>query len=281
MAASSYTNSQFDDGTTSFEHKFSSSGDVNAGDITMPYGAEVTEASFSFRGEASQTSWINFTSDSDYGGTGDNNGYISGNVPSPFTSGYRYYLNTQNQGMELQGNPTNVVNVLSRSGDLSSSGNTIHNTTGQFVALSDQGYNSLSMKYPDFSVSSSSSWGYVGVVLLYEDEYFVLKYSSSYPSQQPTILRINSTTGAYIGTASMNIGSCSSTSSNSLFYNIYDATVYDGSIWTVHYTYYTVNKWSVTKTASSLSWNCQNTWYSNAQGSVSYTHLTLPTSDLV
>ena len=266
LAASSYTNSQFDDGTTSFEHKFSSSGDVNAGDITMPYGAEVTEASFSFRGEASQTSWINFTSDSDYGGTGDNNGYISGNVPSPFTSGYRYYLNTQNQGMELQGNPTNVVNVLSRSGDLSSSGNTIHNTTGQFVALSDQGYNSLSMKYPDFTVSSSSSWGYVGVVLLYDDEYFVLKYSSSYPSQQPTILRINSTTGAYIGTASMNIGSCSSTSSNSLFYNIYDATVYDGSIWTVHYTYYTVNKWSVTKTASSLSWNCQNTWYSNAQG---------------
>mgnify|MGYP001344318070 FL=1 len=60
LAASSYTNSQFDDGSTSFEHVFSSSGDVNAGEITMPYGAEVTEASFSFRGEASQTSWINF-----------------------------------------------------------------------------------------------------------------------------------------------------------------------------------------------------------------------------
>ncbi len=266
LAASSYTNSQFDDGSTSFEHVFSSSGDVNAGEITMPYGADVTEASFTFRGEASQTSWINFTSDSDYGGTGDNNGYISGNVPSPFTSGYRYYLNTQNQGMELQGNPTNVVNTLSRTGDLASTGSAIHNTTGQFAALSDQGYNSLSLKYPDFTVSSSASWGYVGVVLLYEDEYFVLKYTSSYPSQQPTILRINSTTGAYIGTASMNTGSCSATSTNSLFYNIYDATVYDGSIWTVHYTYYTVNKWSVTKTATSLSWNCQNTWYSNAQG---------------
>ena len=35
LAASSYTNSQFDDGTTSFEHKFSSSGDVNAGDIII------------------------------------------------------------------------------------------------------------------------------------------------------------------------------------------------------------------------------------------------------
>ena len=266
LAASSYTNSQFDDGSTSFEHVFSSSGDVNAGEITMPFGADVTEASFTFRGEASQTSWINFTSNSDYGGTGDNNGYISGNVPSPFTSGYRYYLNTQNQGMELQGNPTNVVNLLSRSGDLASTGSAIHNTTGQFAALSDQGYNSLSLKYPDFTVSSSASWGYVGVVMLYEDEYFVLKYTSSYPSQQPTILRINSTTGAYIGTASMNTGSCSATSTNSLFYNIYDATVYDGSIWTVHYTYYTVNKWSVTKTATSLSWNCQNTWYSNAQG---------------
>jgi len=266
LAASSYTNSQFDDGSTSFEHVFSSSGDVNAGEITMPYGAEVTEATFNFRGEASQTSWINFTSNSDYGGTGDNNGYISGNVPSPFTSGYRYYLNTQNQGMELQGNPTNVMNMLSRSGDLTSAGNAIHNTSGQFVALSDQGYNSLLQKYPDFSVSSSTSWGYVGVVLLYEDEYLVLKYTSSYPSQQPTILRINSSTGAYIGTASMNSGTCSATSTNSLFYNIYDATVYDGSIWTVHYTYYTVNKWSVTKTATALSWTCQNTWYSNAQG---------------
>ena len=93
-----------------------------------------------------------------------------------------------------------------------------------------------------------------------------MKYSSSYPSQQPTILRINSTTGAYIGTATFNSGSCSSTSSNSLYYNMYDATVYNGSIWTVHYSYYTVNKWSITETANSLTWNCQQSWYSNSQG---------------
>ena len=170
----------------------------------MPYGAEVTEATFRLRGEASQTSWTNFTTNNDYGGQGDTNGYISGNVPRPFTSGYRYYLNTQNQGMELQGNPTNAVNLLARSSDVSSIGNAEHNVTGQFVALSDQGYSSPTKKYSDISVSSSASWGYVGVVVLYGDEYMVMKYSSSYPSQQPTILRINASTGAYIGTASFN-----------------------------------------------------------------------------
>ena len=266
LASSSITQSQFDDGTSSFQHSFTASGDVNAGGITIPYGAEVTDASFKFRGEATQTSWTNFTSNSDYGGQGDTNGYISSNVPRPFSSGYRYYLNTQNQGLELQGNPTTTINSLGRAADVTSLGNADHNLTGQFIALSDQGYSSLSKKYSDFSVSSSASWGYVGVVVKYGDEYMVMKYSSSYPSQQPTILRINSTTGAYIGTANFNVGSCSPTSSNALYYNMYDATVYNGSIWTVHYSYYTVNKWSIVETANSLTWNCQQSWYSSSQG---------------
>ena len=266
LASSSITQSQFDDGTSSFQHSFTASGDVNAGEITIPYGAEVTDASFKFRGEATQTSWTNFTSNSDYGGQGDTNGYISSNVPRPFSSGYRYYLNTQNQGLELQGNPTTTINSLGRATDVTSLGNADHNLTGQFIALSDQGYSSLSKKYSDFSVSSSASWGYVGVVVKYGDEYMVMKYSSSYPSQQPTILRINSTTGAYIGTANFNVGSCSPTSSNALYYNMYDATVYNGSIWTVHYSYYTVNKWSIVETANSLTWNCQQSWYSSSQG---------------
>lgn len=265
LASSENIASQFDDGSTSFEHTFNSKAEVNAGELTMPYGAEVTEASFQLQGEASQTSWINASSDSDYGGTGNTDGYISGNVPSPFTSGYRYYLNTQNQGLELQGNPTNVQNVLSRPSDLVSIGTATHNVTGQFVALGDQGYNAASIKHSDFTVDSSAAWGYMGVVVLYEDEYMVMKYSSSYPSQQPTILRINSTTGAYIGTANMNVGACSQ-STSSLYYNIYDATVYNGSIWTVHYSYYTINKWSIVKTATSLSWNCQESWYTSSQG---------------
>lgn len=266
LASSSMTATQFDDGTSSFQHKFTASGDVNAGEITMPYGAEVTEATFKFRGEASQTSWTNFTSNSDYGGQGDTNGYISSNVPRPFSSGYRYYLNTQNQGLELQGNPTNTLNSLSRSSDLTSVGSADHNLTGQFAALSDQGYSSLNKKYSDFSVSSSASWGYVGVAVLYGDEYMIMKYTSSYPSQQPTILRINATTGAYIGTAGFNAGSCSSTSTSSLYYNMYDATVHNGYIWTVHYSYFTVNKWSITETPTSLTWNCQESWYSSSQG---------------
>ena len=49
LAQSNTTTSAFDDGTTSFEHKFSSAGITNAGEITMPYGAEVTEAEFNIR----------------------------------------------------------------------------------------------------------------------------------------------------------------------------------------------------------------------------------------
>ena len=86
LASSSITQSQFDDGTSSFQHSFTAPGDGNAGEITIPYGAEVTDATFRFRGEATQTSWTNFTSNSDYGGQGDTNGYISGNVPRPFSS---------------------------------------------------------------------------------------------------------------------------------------------------------------------------------------------------
>ena len=102
LAQSNTTTSAFDDGTTSFEHKFSSAGITNAGEITMPYGAEVTEAEFNIRGEASQTTFTNFTTNNHYGGLGDNDGYASNRVPSPFTAGYRYYLNTQNNALELK-----------------------------------------------------------------------------------------------------------------------------------------------------------------------------------
>ena len=81
------------------------------------------------------------------------------------------------------------------------------NNTGQFASLGDQGYNGISKKYPDLSVSSSASWNYVGVVIKIEDEFHVFRYSQQQMYASPTILRINSTTGSYIGTASMSTGS--------------------------------------------------------------------------
>ena len=266
LAQSDTTTSTFDDGTTSFEHKFSSAGITNAGEITMPYGAEVTEAEFNIRGEASQTTFTNFTTNNHYGGLGDEDGYASNRVPTPFTAGYRYYLNTQNNGLELKGNPTKHSISFARDTEVSSLGNAVQDSTQQYVAMSDQDYSSISKRFSDFTVDSSASWQYMGVVIMFEDEYLIAKYSSSYPSQMPSILRINATTGDYIGLASLNPGTCSGTSTQSLYNNLYDAVVYNGSIWTVHYSYYTINKWAVSKTPTALTLNCQQSYYMSNLG---------------
>ena len=57
LAGAATTETQFKDGTTSYSHTFSQKGQGAAGVVNIPYGAEVTSASFNLRGEASQTSW--------------------------------------------------------------------------------------------------------------------------------------------------------------------------------------------------------------------------------
>ena len=214
MASSATVETQFADGTSSYSHTFSGTGNGTAGHLTIPYGAEVTAAEFNLRGEASSTTYTNFTTNAHFGGAGDST--WSGSPPSPFTSGSRSNVDVASQSMSLKGNPSVQSIDFSRTAHVQSKVNAYQNTTGQFASLSDQGYTGLTKKFSQFSVSTSTSWGYIGVVALIDHEYHIMKYSSSSLYNTPTILRINASTGAYIGTASLNTNGCSSSS----YYNI-------------------------------------------------------------
>ena len=254
MASSATVETQFADGTSSYSHTFSGTGNGTAGHLTIPYGAEVTAAEFNLRGEASSTTYSNFTTNAHFGGAGDNT--WSGSPPSPFTSGSRSNVDVASQSMSLKGNPSVQSIDFSRTAHVQSTVNAYQNTTGQFASLSDQGYTGLTKKFSQFSVSTSASWGYIGVVVLVDHEYHIMKYSSSSLYNTPTILRINSSTGAYIGTASLNTNGCSSSS----YYNMVDATVDGTTVYTAHYTSYYLTKWSVVTTGTAKSWRCDGSW---------------------
>ncbi|DAC71462.1 MAG TPA: hypothetical protein D7I16_00370, partial [Candidatus Poseidoniales archaeon] len=70
LASSATTETQFKGGATSYTHTFNGQGTGSAGVITFPFGAEVTSAQFNFLGEASTTTWSNFTNNNDFGGVG-------------------------------------------------------------------------------------------------------------------------------------------------------------------------------------------------------------------
>ena len=104
LANAATTETQFKDGSTSYTHTFSSAGEGSAGYITLPYGAEVTGARFNLVGEASQTTYTNFTTDSHFGGAGS--GSWSGSPPSPYTSGSRNNVHVENTDVTLRPEPS-------------------------------------------------------------------------------------------------------------------------------------------------------------------------------
>lgn len=227
LASSATTETQFKGGLTSYEHTFNGQGNGSAGVITFPYGAEVTSAQFNFLGEASTTTWTNMTNNKDFGSAGS--GTWSGG-PNGFPYGTRTNLETANDEIGLKGNPTNNAISFKNSNDLSSTSSAILNSTGQFVALGDQGYNSISKQFTDLSVSSSAAWNYRGIVVKVDDEVHSTRYTSTSMYTAPTIQRFNSTTGAYLGTASISTSNCISQVSSYW----YDAAVdSNGNIWTV------------------------------------------------
>ena len=252
MASSATVETQFSDGNSSYSHTFSGSGEGAAGSLTIPFGAEVTSAEFNLKGEASSTSYSNFTTNANYGGAGD--GSWSGTPASPFTSGSRSNVDVASQTMSLKGNPSLQSIDFSRTSQVQSKVGAHQNTTGQFVSLTDQGYTGLTKKFPQTAVSTSASWGYIGVVVLIGDEYHIMKYASSSIYNIPTILRINSTTGAYIGTATMSTSGCSSSQT----YQIVDATVDGNTVYTAHNSYYYLTKWTVNQ--AKTTWSCSQSW---------------------
>ena len=71
FASGATTETQFQSGTSSYTQTFMGSGNGTAGDLSIPFGAEVTAAEFKLRGEASRTSYTNFTTNAHFGGSGD------------------------------------------------------------------------------------------------------------------------------------------------------------------------------------------------------------------
>ena len=257
LAISATTETQFNDGTTTYEHTFSGSGTGTAGVLSIPYGAEVTAAEFRLTGEASNTAYTNYSTNAHYGGAGDGNWQPSS--PSPFTYGSRSNVDVNSKVMTLKGVPSINHADLTTTASVQSLGGAYQNTTGGFIALSDQGYNSPGLKYSDLSVSSSASWTYMGVVVPISDyELHVMKYQNSGLYNTPTILRINKSTGAYLGTATFQSSSTNGCSTSSNYY-MHDATVYNGDVYTASYSYYDVVKWTVTST----SWKCSQVWSYN------------------
>ena len=261
LAAAATTETQFKDGSTSYEHTFSQKGAGPAGVITMPIGANVQSASFNLLGEASTTTYTNFTTDSHYGGAGDQD-YTSSNAgsPSPFTTARRDNVEVSSQTMSLKGNPTELTPRFSSTGSVATLGNAHLNTTGEFVALSDQGYTSPTKKFADLTAASNTPWGYTGVAVpVNNSEIHIIRYSSQYISNSPTsIMRIDASTGAYLGTASYSTGTCGSSATRS----IHDADVYNGNVYTAHYSYYMVNKWEVgwNTAGTQVQWVCKNSY---------------------
>ena len=251
LASSATTETQFKGGATSYQHTFNGQGNGSAGVITFPYGAEVTSAQFNFLGEASTTTWNNMTNNKDFGGVGT--GQWSGG-PNGFPYGARTNLETADNEISLRGNPTNNAVTFRGSNDLSSTSSATLNSTGQFVALGDQGYNSISKQFTDLSVSSSAAWNYRGIVVkVSDDEIHSTRYTSTAMYTSPSIQRFNATTGAYLGTATISTTGC--TSQVSLYW--YDAAVdSNGNVWTVSYSYYYLTKWTLN--AAKTQWSCSS-----------------------
>ena len=254
LASSATTETQFKGGATSYTKTFSGQGNGSAGAITFPFGAEVTSAQFNFLGEASTTTWSNLTDNSDFGGIGT--GQWTSKQTGTFQYGTRTNLETANDEIALRGNPTNNVVNFRMSNELSNANSATINATGQFVALGDQGYNSVTKQFSDLSVSSSASWNYRGIVVpVSEHEIHATRYSSTSMYTAPSIQRFNATTGALLGTASLSTSGCTSQASSYW----YDAAIDpSGNIWTVSYSYYTLSKWTLN--AAKTQWQC-STYY--------------------
>ena len=56
LVGAATTETKFNDGSTSYSHTFSGQGTGQAGEVTIPYGAEVTQAEFELEGKASGSS---------------------------------------------------------------------------------------------------------------------------------------------------------------------------------------------------------------------------------
>ena len=230
---------QFADGSTSFSHTFTGTAHGDTAGINMPYGAEVSSASFNLTGTPSMTTWANATSNSDFGGVGSIDGQM--NVPY-FSSDYRYSIGVDNDEAHLKELQNEATWTLTSSSDVSNAGGATHNTTGG--AISPGTSDLVGATTNSYSSYSGGSWNYAGPVVYQggSNSTYVAQWSSSSTYIAPSIYRYNSTTGAQIGSVSLVYNTCTT----SVLYYMSDITSDgDGTVWVSSWSYRYVSKWTV------------------------------------
>ena len=103
LASGVSTETKFASGETSYTHTFNGQGNGSAGQIDIPYGAEVSAANFNLRGDPSSAQYSNLTSDRDFGGKGSAS--WSG-LPPGMAYGYKSNVEMDNDDVQLLGQPT-------------------------------------------------------------------------------------------------------------------------------------------------------------------------------
>ena len=245
------TETQFTNGLTSSTHTFTGTGNSSAGEISIPYGAVITDSEFTLTGLPSSESYGNLSTDADFGGTGSSTWR---NTPPGFAYGYKTNLDTSQDSISLNGQTSTGTFLLEKAGDVSSTTG-FHNTTGEFIANGDQGYVGVSKEKSPLAVGTNASWDYPGPVTFDENEVHVLHWTTTSLSVSPAVMRFNRSTGDYEGVANLAIGTCNA---NARSY-VYDATSGgEGVMWTVSYLYEVIAKWTLNSAKN--TWNCDSSW---------------------
>jgi len=276
--ASAVTETQFADGSTTFTNVFSQSGNAVTPGVTLPFGANVESVEIELEGTSSTMGWFNRTSNADFGGQGTTGSSQQGWSinQNGWSTGYRQNVKVDNGELELRPTETTTYWSMNNLNQAASSTGGTMNTTGEYFSTSEAGYNGMS----DSSTMSLSggTWAYMGPVVKQGDEIHIIRYQSvsSYGGYQlSSIQRYNATTGAFIGTASIQYNNCSS---NNVYY-VTDATSDgEGTVWMTSFytstTYGAITKWSVTLSGSSLIYKCERTWTVLEIGGVSIDPIT-------
>ena len=107
--ANAATETQFTDGTSTFTHVFSQAGDSPTPGVTLPYGADVQNVEFEIEGSASTSTWLNRTTNSDFGGAGTTGSSQQGQYLNQYGWYYMYKQNVKVENNEVELRPTETT----------------------------------------------------------------------------------------------------------------------------------------------------------------------------
>ena len=127
-----------------------------------------------------------------------------------FASDYKYSLDVDNDEAYLRELQNEASWSLTSSNDISSAVGATHNTTGG--AISSSTSDLIGATTNSYLSYSGGSWNYAGPAIFQGDTTYVAQWSSSSAYLAPSIYRYNSTTGAQIGSVTIQYNSCTTTS---------------------------------------------------------------------